>query len=427
MNPRVAVVVVVFLAAVTFFAGFVLFGSNLSFPASLPFVKAAHGKIATDTDLSKTPPGKSLNVAITETNGWHDEVVAALVHTFGSQPNVQLNLYQRKSRYGMSDIIGTFPTLPISQTPERFNDNETTPDIVVLTTCELDSVNLQDRLRALLDGGATYLFCVFHHGDQWNDAKRKEILAPWMAKGLMDFIALSPHTAQFLREKGLKDWIEGEPSIKSLTPLFPIPPPSPDRKGVIDKQRELAFAIQGNYEPSRRDFDTIFSHLQSFVDDASSRQNEDRDLNVTLHLLGSGTKPTVPTKLTDHVFFDEDLSYSEFYAVLFNTFAILPAFADGDYLDRKASSTVPASLLGGTPLIATKEILSAYSYLPDDAIYRQKEDETELGAVGRILKFTAKERDEKRANVRRACADIIQSNVKLVGSWVKDAKKKTGQ
>ena len=428
MNPRFPLFVIVFLAGVSFFGGFLLFGTNLSFPASLPFFKAVAVNKTEESGFSEPVPGKTLNVAITETNGWHEEVVAAIVHAFGSQPNVRLTLHQAKSRFGMSDIIGNYPTVPTSEPVASFKDNGTTPDIVVLTTCELDSANLQPRLSDLLAGGRTFLFCVVHHGDQWNDAKRKDIIAPWMREGLMDFVTLSPHTAKFLKKNGLMDWMEGEPSIKTLTPLFPLPPTVPNRKVVIDKDRELAFAIQGNYEPFRRDFNTIFSHLQTFVDETSSKQDGDSGANVTLHLLGSGdSKPSVPETLTHHVFFDENLSYSEFYAVLSNTFAILPAFANGEYLDRKASSTVPASLLGGTPLVATKEIISTYSYLPEDAVYRQKEDETELSAIGRILKFTAKERSEKKANVRRACAEIIENNVKLVGVWVSEAVTKIGQ
>ena len=425
MHRRIIFIVLVFFAGATFFAGFLLFGSSLSFPAYLPLSKTSDVINATESASSVAASDKVLNVAIAETNGWHDEVVAALAHSFGSQPNVQLSLYQANSRFGMSNITAAFQLphkMPAFQSPDRFSDDRTAPDIVVLTTCELDSNNLRRRLSELLAEGRTYLFCVVHHGDQWNDAKRKEVIAPWMDLGLVDFVTLSPHTATFLKANGLKDWSTKGPSIKSFAPLFPIPPPSPNRKGVIDKQRELAFAIQGNYEPSRRDFDTIFSHLRSFVDASNSRTDEERGANVTLHLLGSGNKPPVPEGLSNHVFFDEDLSYEEYYTVLSNTFAILPAFADNEYLDRKASSTVPASLLGGTPLVATEEILAAYSYLPKEAVYCQKEGETELAAIGRILLLKAKERKDKMTSVRKTCAEIIEGNVELIGAWIKEAE-----
>ena len=425
MHRRVTFVAIVFLAGVTFFAGFLLLGSDLSLPTYLPLFKTGNTIDATKSAFSDPTAGRVLNVAITETNGWHEEVVAAVAHSFGSQPNVRLSLYQAKSRFGMSNITASFQLpheLPAFQSPNEFKDNRTTPDIVVLTTCELDSGNLEGRLSELLAGGRTYLFCIVHHGDQWNDANRKSVIAPWMDQGLIDFVTLSPHTAAYLRGNGLKDWSSKPPSIRTFAPIFPIPPPSPNRKGVIDKQRELAFAIQGNYEPSRRDFNTIFSHLQSFVKDSNSRTDEDERANVTLHLLGSGKRPSVPGNLSSHVFFDEDLSYSEYYAVLSNTFAILPAFADHDYLDRKASSTVPASLLGGTPLVATGEILAAYSYLPNEAVYRQKEGETELLAIGRILQLNSRERKDKIASVKKACMKIIEDNVNLIETWVKEAE-----
>ena len=430
MHRRLFLIAIAFFASATFFTGFLLLWSNLSFPTNLPFFTTSNLTSSAESASSEKALAQVLNVAITETNGWHDEVVAALAHSFGSQANVRLSLYQTNSRFGMSDIVAAFQLshqLPTVQPPENFGDNGTTPDIVVLTTCELDSAHLQTRLSELLAGGSTYLFCIVHHSDQWNDAERRELMAPWMEKGLIDFITLSQHTATFLRAHGLKDWSMMDTSIKSFAPLFPIPPPPPNRKVIIDRQRELAFAIQGNYEPSRRDFDTIFSHLQSFIDASSSREDEEKAANVTLHLLGSGTRPTVPIGLSHHVFFDEDLSYSEYYAVLSNTFAILPAFADNNYLDRKASSTVPASLLGGTPLVATTEILAAYSYLPEEAVYRQREDETELSAVGRILQLKAQERKDKTASVRKACAEIIEGNIRLVGTWIREAETKLGR
>lgn len=428
MYPRRPSLVIAVLVGVSFLAGFLLIGRNLSPPGRLPFFNSDPGSAAATPGLNTTHQD-ILNVAIVETNGWHEEVVAALAHSFGSQPNVQLHIYPTKPRFGMSEMISTFQfshPLPAAQPPDELMSDSVTPDIIVLTTGELDSVHLQSKLNQILASGHTYLYCVVHHGDHWNDAKIREVIAPWIDKRMIDFVTLSPHTATFLKANGLRDWSSSTPIIKSITPLFPISEPSADRKGIIDKQRELAFAIQGNYEPSRRDFDNIFSHLQSFIRATKPSENKHKSPNVTLHLLGSGERPPVPSDLSSHVFFDEGLSYSEYYAVLSNTFAMLPAFADDSYLDRKASSTVPASLLGGTPLVATKKILSAYSYLPEEAVYLQREGETELATVGRILQLEEKERKAKTIKVRQTCMNIIENNVQLVGGWIKEAQIKIG-
>ena len=425
---RRPLIIVVFLVGASLLTGFLLLNRNLSFdsfPANFPFFKTSNLSSSTNTVVSDHIHQKTVDVAIIETNGWHEEVFAAFTHAFGSQPNVQLRLYPTNSRFGMPEIVSNFQlshAVPAFESTTKFNDNSTTPDVLILTTGELDTVHLEPRLKELLAGGQTYLYCVVHHADQWSDPKIQKLIAPWLDRDLVEFITLSPHTAAFLSEDGLKEFSSSIPIIKTITPLFPIPAPSPNRKGIIDKQHELAFAIQGNYEPSRRDFDNIFSHLQSFVRASESTTNERKGPNVTLHLLGSGTRPSVPADLASHVFFDEDLTYDEYYAVLSNTFAMLPAFADKSYLDRKASSSVPASLLGGTPLVATKDLLSAYSYLPTNAVYLQEDGETELNAVGRILKLSEGERKDKSMQVRKACSEIMESNVKLVATWIEEAK-----
>ena len=482
MHRRLGLVFIAFAAGTLLLAGFFLSGQNirqLSFPSPLPFFSSTsssssdadiksedttskgaslpmsssskYADISTssqnpalattsgysDTTASSKPSDiasisehagaasqKILNVAITETGGAHDEVVAALVHSFGSQNNVRISgMFQLYSRWGMQeDIMENFtlshPPLPknrgmdaFKKAPTNETSPDTSPDILVISTCELDMINLRSRLDVLLKEGKTYIFCIIHHADRWGAADLKDAVTPWLKAGLLDFVALSAHTSKYLETKGMHGWSVNITSPIVYVPVFPVSLPP------VVAENEKAFALQGNYEASRRDFNTIFSHLQSFINASSSRENEDQG-NVTLRLLGSGNRPEVPKGLTEHVFFDEGLSYKEFYAVLSHTFALLPAFANDEYLSIKASSSVPASLLAGAPLVATKEILAAYSYLPDDAVYLQKDGETEFEVIGKVLKATSMERKTKKAIVRKACTKIIDENVKLVEDWL---------
>ena len=70
------------------------------------------------------------------------------------------------------------------------------------------------------------------------------------------------------------------------------------------------------------------------------------------------------------------------------------------------------------PLVATKEILAAYTYLPEDAVYLQMSGETELEVVSKILRSKSKARRDKKAIVREQCAKIIDGNVKLIEGWL---------
>ena len=422
-------------AATLLLVGFFLFGSNFnrqfSYKSSLfsstalshaPGSSDPSSGINDNLDSLNDVSRKPLNVAITETTGYHDEVVAAFVHSFGSQMNLNLSLFQRGQRYGIEKIMQDFKLpkpVPDSRPPEALLAEETaTFDVLILTTCDYDRNALASQLEILLKEGKTHLLCVVHHADHWADEQHEDSLAPWIEKGLVDFVTLSQHTATFLRETGIKAW-NRKPPIRSFAPVFPVNLPTLPKAVDADKG-ELGFGLQGLYESSRRNYKTIFSHLQKFIDSRSSEGDEGVNSNVTLHLLGQGTHPEVPGGLVSHVSFDESLDYDEYYSILSRTFALLPAFANDQYLDRKASSTVPAGLIGGTPLVATKEIMAAYTYLPEDAVYLQEKGETEFDVIGRVLKDAGKYRIEKMQIVRDKCAELVESNSRLVGEWIKE-------
>lgn len=426
-------------AATLFLVGFVFSGSNFNRQfsyKSLLFSKPMVGDDADSSDTSSStydsgavkvnPPNhisrKPLNIAVAETTGYHDEVVAAFIHSFGSQKNSNLSLFQHNQRYGIEKIMQDFKLpkpVPASQPPATLlADDATRLDVLVLTTCEYDRIMLASQLETLLEEGKTHLLCVVHHADHWANEDHESFIAPWIEKGLVDFITLSQHTATFLQKTGMSAWKTKAP-IRPFAPVFPVNLPQLPKAVDADKG-ELGFGLQGLYESTRRNYQTIFAHLQKFIDSRSSERDGTVSSNVTLHLLGQGTHPEVPSGLTSHVSFDESLDYDEYYSILSRTFALLPAFASDEYLDRKASSTVPAGLIGGTPLVATKEILAAYSYLPEAAVYLQKTDETEFDVIGRVLKDTAKHRIEKMQTVRHKCAELVESNSRLVEGWIKE-------
>ena len=362
------------------------------------------------------------SIAVAETTGYHDEVVAAFVHSFGSQKNSKLSLFQHNQRYGIEKIMQDFKLpkpVPQSRPPAMLlADGVSNLDLLVLTTCEYDRIKLASELETLLTEGKTHLLCVVHHADHWANEDHEKFMAPWIEKGRVVFITLSQHTATFLRGTGLRAW-KTKPPIASFAPVFPVNLPKLPKAVDADKE-ELGFGLQGLYESTRRNYETIFSHLQDFIDSRSSSGDGTNKSDVTLHLLGQGAHPEVPSALTSHVSFDESLDYDEYYSILSRTFALLPAFASDQYLDRKASSTVPAGLIGGTPLVATREILAAYSYLPEDAVYLQEKDETEFDVIGRVLKDAGKDRIKKMQTVRNKCAELVKTNSRLVEGWIKD-------
>ena len=72
--------------------------------------------------------------------------------------------------------------------------------------------------------------------------------------------------------------------------------------------------------------------------------------------------------------------------------AVLPAFASPVYLTRKASSSVAAAIICGTPLLADPALLQAYSYLPPNAVFETTADERLAVAVSRIATHSSEVR-----------------------------------
>ncbi|KAI4794292.1 hypothetical protein E4T44_12528 [Aureobasidium sp. EXF-8845] len=365
-----------------------------------------------------------IQVAILETVRAHDEVDAALVHSIASQPNVNLTFYQQDARYGSEKIVNAFGlnyTGPLN--PDHFmgTDKHTTiPDFLVLTTSELALRGAPKRLEALLAQGKTRLICIVHHADHWAEEQRKADIRPWVDANMVEFWTLSPHTATFLSNT-IAAWDSNAdepwdnppaPPIRVFVPVFPVA--APNATATEKATQDLSFAMQGDYDPHRRDYKHIFERLGNFLAAGEGERN------VSMHLLGQGQRPSVPENVASHVFFDQGLSYVDFYGLLSKVSAVLPGFASPEYLDRKASSSVPAALIAGTPLVADRRLLAAYTYVEEESVWLQEDGENEFDVVERMLSSTTEQRAEKSEHAKQNAQRIIQGNIRRVGEWFEE-------
>ncbi|KAI5456489.1 hypothetical protein BGZ63DRAFT_367160 [Mariannaea sp. PMI_226] len=381
-------------------------------------------------------PNRPVRIAIVETAGVHDEVTAALVHAFGGYPDAELQLYFAKQRYGMDTIISNFslpsPIVSISSPPslnETVHNQE--PHVLVSTTCELDlpSRHMQGPLEYLLSKTTTHLFCVVHHADLWAEGKHVDMVRKWVAQDRVDFITLSQHTADFLVTKTIPKWNSKDGAGNGVKPVLAriLPPVFPVNMAELENETAggLMLAMQGNYESGRRDYEGIFQDLVEIISEARGVSDTTESKNkVELHLVGHGQRPKVPEEVEANVIFDSSLSYPDFYTLISHAFSVLPAFSTDTYYDRKASSSIPAALIAGAPLVANEKLLAAYSYYPREAAWVGKDDERELNVVERVIN----ERDEylkKKAAAKAACTQLIEENRVNVRKWIEAAKSKT--
>lgn len=394
------------------------------------------------------PPTEPIQIAITESSGSHDEVIASLVHAFGSANGAQLHLYQLVQRYGIERLLSSFELFgnhTEAQLQHAFlKEDAITPDIVVAATCELDIIQYSWRFEKLLADGKTFLFCVVQQPERWVVPWLHDAVKPWVEAGMVEFITLSPRIAEFFQNKTIPEWkTRATPPVRSFIPVFPLTLPE---HGASDQ--ELSFALQGNYEASDRDYNTILTHLSAYLNLTSNNPpsvseafrewlktqsgTDHGSKNVTLRLVGHGAHPTVPAALQHNVVFADNLNFTDYYAALSRAFALLPGLnaSNADFLSHSTVPSVPAALIAGTPLIASNALLDAYGYLrtaggdQEQAVWLKNEAETEMDVVERALVAGEEGRKNRRANVRKLCEELVKKNKVVVNEWVERARDK---
>ena len=391
---------------------------------------------------SKQPPhaqatgvvngSETIRVTVVEGGGSHEEVVAAMVYAFGSQPNVELSVYALRKRFGLSGLIDSF-ALSSQQKPEikstndfpRLYNDSTIPHILVLATCEHDLLRLEQPIETILAyNSSTHIFCVVHNGDIWiKDQKLELDTSEWIKQKRITFVPLSPHTQRYFESESIKNWkLKNDVVVRHLVPVYPVP-----REGELDDRVEddgLAVVIQGTYDNKRRDYASAFSHLEELLSSPGLDRSEVSKLS--LHVLGSGSAPLAPETIRDHVIIDSNYKFLDYYPLISHTVALLPAFATDYYLDRKASSSVPTSLMAGTPLVADQRILDAYRYLPKEVVWFQNANQTDMQVVESVIQMPAERREKKMNQVQRRCSEIIEENMATVSGWLNSALYRTG-
>ncbi|KAF4961736.1 hypothetical protein FGADI_99 [Fusarium gaditjirri] len=367
-------------------------------------------------------PKEPLRIMLVESSGTHDEVAAALMYAFGNQEGSSLDVYFANQRFNMEGIMANF-TLAAKVTINKWdkfaNDvTENPPHILVSTTCEFDLDRGTDPIVNLLKTANTHLFCTIHHADRWAQGKYVQAVRSWAEHERVDFVGLSQHTVDFFLNDTVPKWhTAANLTTRVIPPVFPVHIPDPDLEPGI------SLSLQGDYSDGRRDYNGVFNHLGSVIRKANEESEGHKPQNVSLHLVGHGTHPSVPDHVKDHVYFDEGLSYPDFYTLMSKSFAVLPAFASETYFDRKASSTIPAALIAGAPIVATEELLKAYSYMPREATWVARPGEGEMDVIERVID----DRDgflKRRQVVRDFTKSLLEQNQANTKAWIDEAFEK---
>ena len=238
-------------------------------------------------------------------------------------------------------------------------------------------------------------------------------------------VALAPHVAAAAKAAHgvAADWAMA---------TLPFRPRDPCSVGPLDALGCLdGFAIQGNFEPQRRNYTRLWAALEARMRSEGGGNGNGTTLwrrlpadprlpELRLHLLGRGhvealgLPPAVAASAQVH--FNAD--YPDYYEAIHRAHGLLLLLASDAYTSTKASSSVVASLVASTPVVADAATLRAYSFIPPGAAFALRKGEDEVGAMLRVRTGGALgrgrggreelwERQRKgRESVRRRCGGL---------------------
>ncbi|KAK9471633.1 uncharacterized protein V1510DRAFT_367563 [Dipodascopsis tothii] len=332
--------------------------------------------------------GKS-NIFLINSPRYHYEVVMPFLYSFSHLEDVNVKLIGSPSgynRFGVRPLLSEYALphgLNLVGIDDLANVQLEQPDLIFLVSCPEDTIHIGSYLTKWLENGA-HVMCIVHEASRWNlndadndkSAYKGQIgyMIPWIKKGQWEIVTLSNHVQKFVREKFPLYFNTGSDVAYPAEIVHPVFTPS-NAEVIIPKDEKPFSAIVGKLEPWRRNYDKIF------------RQYAKLNPPVDLHIVGAGLPLELPSEIEDRIKFDLNLDFPEYFAEVGKAIAVIPSFATREYTESQASSATATSIIVGTPLLVSADILSAYSQIPEDCVWLQESGETEIEAFTRVAKL----------------------------------------
>ncbi|KAK8849849.1 hypothetical protein IAR55_005185 [Kwoniella newhampshirensis] len=328
---------------------------------------------------------------------YEGEVVGALGHSLtagGYDP-----LFVCQFRYRFDEVLRSVLHDPEHkfQSPWYAPEEETVEsrlarnevDVLVLNTCTSEI----QKVAPLVLGTKALLVCVVHHSGRSAYYDIKPHIMELVKTRQIGFLTLGEHVRDRLHGEILQ-WAEADRESGWLEmPLDSFDYPARDKHS--SRMFPSAAAIQGNIEPGRRKYETIFEELLAKMTanpafwgwrlDSSLKKFVSLGEEASpfyLHLLGQinpNSPITIPTELEDVIQIHSQLEYPQFYDDI-----IIPAFRHNGPYEDTASSSLAAALIARVPILVTERHLASYQYLLKPAIIEHSVVESEMDAIERL-------------------------------------------
>ncbi|KAK6531808.1 hypothetical protein TWF694_002975 [Orbilia ellipsospora] len=433
---------------------FALIGSWLFFAPHTATIYTANPHL--DKWIPPKHSGPGLKIALVNTPRYHFEVVTPLLYAFANQGDLVEHLELFATEYG-STRLGVRPILddqlpqesswlswfskqsPAPKVhvsdPRRLSEMNFVADVMILTSCSRDFEWTSIKDKRVFDPewyrAPKEIVCLLHEAEEWTakDTLWRRFLMPWIDRGRVTFMTLSPHVAEYVEKNIETTWGMapilrdplgiGNKGVFMMEPFIPI---FEDEKQFDEKMFSNITgpfaAIPGKYEPFRRNYTSIFDHMADHLELIQST-------NATLRLAGYGDwPPSIPESLKHHIFLHSHYDFPAYFSLLSRAMAILPAFATHKYFEDRASSTIATSVIAGVPLVATKELVQKYAYIEAEGAWLQEDDEEEIVTWLRVLKLGHEEWEAKKGRVRALRTRLIRKNLASVGKLLDEIRRR---
>ena len=254
--------------------------------------------------------------------------------------------------------------------------------IIIMASAE--GSYLQRLLRVLLnhcDQKTTYLLLVQIHVGPRSLPYLEKCLSEFpklMGQKRVEvrFLVLAHHVKQYA-EKYRNTMV----SVDLWIPVFPLDLPFEREPGVYHQYFD--FVIQGYLISERRNY----SGLIHEVNHRASLLDRHR---ITFTIVGHSENhedyrrfqlPQIRLFIAPHL-----IPANIYYSIIQQSAGIIPLFAQDTYFNGTQSSSISASFLTRTPLLASQRLLDTHPHVPREAVWFKHHNETDIEAILRIVR-----------------------------------------
>ncbi|KAK9385504.1 hypothetical protein V1515DRAFT_574006 [Lipomyces mesembrius] len=351
-------------------------------------------------------------VYLINTPPYHFEVVIPFLHAFSSLPDVDVTLWLSSigaNKWGLRPWLDLYakPNGLKLQNVQEFSkgaeNGAVVPDMIFLTSCPEDIRKLRPSLQVLLEQGANVMSIIhearlFDLNNKSPYKKEIKFMRPWILKGQWQLATLSQHVQNFVKQNFAEFFQTGTQVTYSPPVLYPVFK-LPEEKVQLETTNPFV-TIVGALESWRRNYTKIFEQYAKL------------NPQVDLVLVGNGRPLRAPKSIKGKLIYKRGLDFPQYFCEISKAVLILPSFATEHYVQSQASSSIATSVITVTPPLMTRQMLSAYAYLADDAVWIQEDGETEVEAFSRIADLGQDSWMAKKTVMVDIRANLINENMK---------------